>query len=365
MSYESYQINHEFMTSFGSIKAEEFQGVASPFVPDIDRLESTAPNLNQKVQRAKRALAEVAIAVGEVGNKTLKDDQSFDEQARSSSTYSEIMKYLDTLDKISVTETISPYEVEYNERAAVVLDWFDAIDDGEALRLVQRDYQTTGADGLRERIKVRHSVLRKVGSVYDFSEFEWSRDNSLNNAHTRSGSRHYYFQRTDDGGVGQIVSARSGDEKHLTSPLFNQYTPLLPVDNVWMVSRLEEFKDKYAVQQRMKTTLSLLEALPRKTKMPLLFSDDIRRWPKTQYSFQVDNRSIGVIAYADRGDKVVPTSIGFNEGRSYSSFWVDCDTWTMHMPNHYEGREYTVNTSLIDEVNTLLREELLKHEEIA
>lgn len=368
MSYESEYIYQPLMGKMGSLRPSDFGDSAPVFVADAETIESTAPKLNQKVQEARLALAEVAIAMGHVTKERLEKNGAFQQNTSMSipGIDSGVLSDLDGLDRKSSDESILYEREKYLQKALDVLDWFDAIDDGTPLRLIQREQSGERVPaGIKEQFIVTHSYLRKVGDVYELSRSQWKSNEFRANAKTQSSTENLYFQRTEDDDVSRVVTIGSKDYDHLSSPLFNSDSIVLP-SNIFQAARsLESFQKYYSMQQRIAPTLSLLEALPVKRAHQGVLSEDRRRQLYSERTVRLeDGRLIDVAMYGAHQKDITPTAISLKDRKTFQAVTLDYDKQDIYVYNAHR-KEDLIGSSLVDEVNAQLREEVLQHEEIA
>lgn len=368
MSYESEYIYRPLMGKMGSLRPSDFGDSAPVFIADTETVESTAPKLNQKVQEARLALAEVAIAMGYVTRERLEKNGAFQPNTPMSipGIDSGVLSDLDGLDRKSSDESISYQREKYLQKTLDVLDWFDAINDGTPLWLIQREQNGEHVPaGIKEQLVVTHSYLRKVGDMYELSRSQWKTNEFRANVKTQSSTDTLYFQRTEEGGVSRVVTIGSKDYEHLSSPVFNEDSVVLP-SNVFQAARsLESFQKHYSMQQRIAPTLSLLEALPVKRAHQGVLSEDRHRQLYSERTVRLGGgRLIDIAMYGANRADITPAAISLKDRKTFQSVTLDYDKQNITVYNP-RNEENVIGTSLIDEVNARLREEVLHHEEIA
>lgn len=352
--------NRALMQNLGDLRSSDFEGAAMPYVPSLERVNSVAPEINQKVRDAQQALAAVALAISGA-------NETIDMPVQIPGIPSEILEYLDRLERNSAPKEKTDYVIEAERRAGRVIDQFDAIDDGTPRRLIQREYREhrSGQAGYnREERTVKQSVLRKVGDVYDFETTTWESSDWRALTNTKSSTDHVYFSRNSNGEFSSAVRARVGTDNAIVSPLLTESSVLIPASVSSESYDLERFMSAYIVQQKAAPIIDLLAELPvnrgaRVNRGHL--SRDTRYYPVSEYSFGEGDERVEVLVHEElRSKSQVPTFLGFYRGgRHEPEAWVNCSEWNMGVAKDYQ-RSPKGDTSIIESVHAELYELVVK-----
>lgn len=366
MSSKSEYIYQPLMDQLGSMRPADFDDSVPAHTVGVEAIDATGPRINDRVQEARLALAELAIVMGYVSRERVEQGTTFQPNTPMAipGIDNGILQQLDGLDRQSSLEVASPENEAYQNRASDVLEWFDAINDGTPLRLMQRDHSAENLPaGSREQTTVTHSLMRKVGEVYEIAESSWKVNEFRAIAKIHSSHNRIHFKRTAQGGVSQAIITTTNDYENLTSPLVVGESTALPTNTYNVVRRLEQFKKHYSVQQKIATTLSLLEALPPKPMKHGLLSYDRRRQVLSRRKVATDDQIFEVTSYGVRGKAITPTAISLADAKTNSYVFLDYDKQDIQVENSLRAKERISATEVIEQVNSALREEVLKHEQ--
>lgn len=308
-------IYRPLMRDLGSLRPADFEGATPPYVPTREAVLAVRPEMQANVSHARQVFA----AIGDM-------DKA-------------VLEYLDHNELRSGPDN-SEYALKSKQDAELVLDWFDAVDDGSPLHVTTRGYDESQTGQPLHNIEyhnVSHLILRNVDGVYNLSKYAWkANDWRAIKAEVETHVEQYYFTRDEEGELSPVTSLRGSSGTSLVSPVYNEDIAKLKPDTwVALGPRLTEFKRMYTVQQRMATTLDLLGVLPPRVH-PQSMIDDYRSSPswkvRTEYEVPGPEGSIVVAGHGPRGafdssGRPIFNGVSFNASRTYGWVSAEANNW--------------------------------------